>query len=72
MGRIKYLSTTEWLKYLGQLELADFFLFVVSCSGYLPGIQLGLRFSVPLTSIFSVKGKITERSSKVCLSPNKA
>lgn len=27
MGRIKYLSTTEWLKYVGQLELADFFSF---------------------------------------------
>lgn len=71
MGRIKYLSTTEWLKYLGQLELADFFLFTVSRSWYLPGVQLSLRSSVPLMSFFSAKRNITERSSIVCLSPDK-
>lgn len=55
MGRIKYLSTSEWLKYLGQLELAGFFLFTVSRSWYLPGVQLSLRSSVPSMFVFLCK-----------------
>lgn len=63
MGRIKYLSATEWLKYLGQLELAATFLFVVSSSWYLPGLHLRLRSSVPLTLLFPVKRKIMSEAA---------
>lgn len=72
MGRIKYLSSTEWLKYLGHLELANAFVFCCVLLLVFAGDKLKLRFGVALKLVFSVKIKITGRSSVEYLSPNKA
>jgi len=72
MGRIKRLSAAECLKFLGQLQLADFCLLVVPCSWYLPGVQLRLRSSLCLMLVFTVRRKVTERSSIVCLGLSEA
>lgn len=68
----KYLSSNEWLKYLGHLEPANSFLFCCVLLLVFASDKLRLRVAVPLKLVFSVKRKITGRPSGGCLSPNKA
>lgn len=72
MGRTSNVSSTEWLKYLGHLELANSFLFCCVLLLVFASDKLRLRVAVPLKLVFSVEIKITGRSSGGCLSPNKA
>lgn len=57
MGRIKYLSSTEWPKYLGHLELANAFLFYCVLLLVFASDKLRLRFAVALKLVCSVKIK---------------
>lgn len=67
MGRIKYLSSIEWLKCW-----ANAFLFYGVLHMVFTSDKLRLRFALALKLVFSVKIKIAGSSSAECLSINKA